>query len=140
MVVTGTYEPVAVTDVDRDVTLLDVRNTRALYPSMVDILRLDPAVDLQERAPNGVQLDVSIRGATFGQTLVLVDGLRMNDAQSGHHNLDLPMPFQSIDRIEVLHGSGSTMYGSDAIGGVVNFITAPPIATEVRAGSAFGNF
>ncbi len=50
------------------------------------------------------------------------------------------MPFQSIDRIEVLHGSGSTMYGSDAIGGVVNFITAPPVATEVRAGTAFGNF
>jgi outer membrane cobalamin receptor len=140
MVVTGTYEPVAVADVDRDITLLDVRNTRALYPSMVDILRLDPAVDLQERGPSGVQSDLSIRGSSFGQSLVLVDGLRMNDAQSGHHNLDLPMPFQSVDRIEVLHGSGSTMYGSDAIGGVVNFITAPPIATEVRAGSAFGNF
>jgi iron complex outermembrane receptor protein len=140
VVVTGTYEPVAVTDVDRDVTLLDVRKTRTLYPSLVDILRLDPAVDLQERGPSGIQSDLSIRGSSFGQSLVLVDGLRMNDAQSGHHNLDLPMPFQSIDRIEVLHGSGSTMYGSDAIGGVVNFITAPPVATEVRAGSAFGNF
>ena len=83
---------------------------------------------------------MSIRGASFGQTLVLVDGLRMNDAQTGHHNMDLPMPFQSIERIEVLHGSGSTMYGADALGGVVNFITAPPIASEVRAGSAFGNF
>ncbi|MGA2963833.1 MAG: TonB-dependent receptor [Candidatus Korobacteraceae bacterium] len=140
VVVTGTYEPVAVMDADRDVTLLEVHDTRALYPSLVDILRLDPAVDLEERAPNGVQLDLSIRGASFGQTLVLVDGLRMNDAQTGHHNLDSPMPYQSIDRIEVLHGSGSTMYGSDAIGGVVNFITAPPVATEVRAGSAFGNF
>jgi len=140
MVVTGTYQPVAVSEVDRDVVVLDVRNARALYPSLIDVLRLDAAVDLQERGPNGVQSDLSIRGASFGQSLVLVDGLRMNDAQSGHHNLDLPMPFQSIDRIEVLHGSGSTMYGSDAIGGVVNFITAPPIATEVRAGSAFGNF
>ena len=140
MVVTGTYQPVAISDVDRDVVVLDMRNTRALYPSLIDVLRLDAAVDLQERGPNGVQSDLSIRGASFGQSLVLVDGLRMNDAQSGHHNLDLPMPFQSIDRIEVLHGSGSTMYGADAIGGVVNFITAPPIATEVRAGSAFGNF
>ena len=140
MVVTGTYEPVGVSDVDRDVTRLDVRNTRALYPSLIDVLRLDPAVDLQERGPNGVQSDISIRGASFEQSLVLVDGLRMNDAQTGHHDLDLPMPFQSIDRIEILHGSGSTMYGSDALGGVVNFITAPPVATEVRAGSAFGNF
>jgi iron complex outermembrane receptor protein len=140
IVVTGTYEPVEVSDVDRDVERLEVRNTRALYPSLVEILRLDPEVDLEERAPNGVQTDLSIRGASFGQSLVLVDGLRMNDAQTGHHNLDLPMPFQSVERIEVLHGSGSTMYGSDALGGVVNFITAPPIATEVRAGSAFGNF
>ncbi len=140
IVVTGTYEPVEVSDVDRDVVRLEVRDTRALYPSLVDILRLDPAVDLQERAPNGVQLDLSIRGASFEQSLVLVDGLRMNDAQSGHHDLDLPMPFQSIERIEILHGSGSTMYGSDALGGVVNFITAPPLATEVRAGTAFGNF
>ena len=130
IVVTGTYEPVAVSDADRDVERLEVRNERALYPSLVEILRLDPEVDLEERGPNGVQTDVSIRGASFGQTLVLVDGLRMNDAQSGHHNLDLPMPFQSIERIEVLHGSGSTMYGADAMGGVVNFITAPPIATR----------
>ena len=96
MVVTGTYEPVAVTDVDRDITLLDVRDTHALYPSLVDILASDPAVDLQERGPNGVQSDLSIRGSSFGQTLVLVDGLRMNDAQTGHHNLDLPMPFRRL--------------------------------------------
>ncbi len=140
IVVTGTYEPVAVSDADRDVERFEVRNERALYPSLVEVLRLDPEVDLEERGPNGVQTDVSIRGASFGQTLVLVDGLRMNDAQTGHHNMDLPMPFQSIERIEVLHGSGSTMYGADALGGVVNFITASPIATEVRAGSAFGNF
>ena len=140
IVVTGTYEPVDVSNVDHDVDRLEVRGTRALYPSLVDILRLDPEVDLQERGPNGVQTDLSIRGSSFGQTLVLVDGLRMNDAQTGHHNMDLPMPFQSVERIEVLHGSGLTMYGSDAIGGVVNFITAPPMATEVRAGTAFGNF
>ncbi len=76
MVVTGTYEPVAVSDADRDVTLLEVRDQRALYPSLMDVLRLDPAVDLQERGPNGVQTDLSIRGSSFAQNLVLVDGLR----------------------------------------------------------------
>ena len=140
VVVTGTYEPVEVSNIDRDVERLEVRGTRALYPSLVEILRLDPEVDLQQRGPNEVQGDLSIRGASFGQSLVLVDGLRMNDAQTAHHNLDLPMPFQSVERIEVLHGSGSAMYGADALGGVVNFITAPPLSTEVRAGSAFGNF
>ena len=87
IVVTGTYEPVAVSDADRDVERLDVRNERALYPSLVEILRLDPEVDLEERGPNGVQTDVSIRGASFGQTLVLVDGLaheRCADRTSQH--------------------------------------------------------
>lgn len=140
VVVTGTYEPVAISDVDRDVTMIDLRKAPAVYSSLMDALGSDPALDLQQRGPDGVQADLSIRGASFGQTLVLVNGLRMNDAQTGHHNLDLPLPLPSIERIEVLHGSGSTMYGSDAMGGVVNFITAPPLATELRLGSAAGNF
>ena len=49
-------------------------------------------MDLQQRAPDEVQSDLTIRGSTFGQTLVLLNGLRMNDAQSGHHNMDLPVP------------------------------------------------
>ncbi|MGA2990551.1 MAG: TonB-dependent receptor, partial [Candidatus Korobacteraceae bacterium] len=140
VVVTGTYEPVAISDVDRDVTVINLRKSQTGYSSLVDALRSDPALDLQQRGPGGVQADLSIRGSSFGQTLVLVNGLRMNDAQTGHHNLDLPLPLPSVERIEVLHGSGSTMYGSDAMGGVVNFITAPPLATELRLGSAAGNF
>ena len=49
-----------------------------------------------------------------------------NDAQTGHHDMDIPVPLDAVSRVEVLHGSGSTMYGSDAVGGVVNIITEPP--------------
>lgn len=62
----------------------------------MDYLQLDPSVDLRQRAPDGVQADLSIRGSTFGQTLVLLNGLRMKDAQTGHYNLDLPLPTDSI--------------------------------------------
>ncbi len=139
LVVTGTYLPAPLEEVDRSVEAIAVGESRPLYANWADALRLDASVDLRQRAP-GVQADLSIRGSSFGQTLVLVDGLRVNDAQSGHHNLDLPIPFESIDRIEVLHGSGSTLYGSDAMGGAVNFITAPAAATDVRLGLAGGNF
>lgn len=71
---------------------------------------------------------------------MLIDGLRVNDAQTGHHNLDLPIPLDSMSRIEVLHGAGSTFYGADAIGGAVNFITAPAAVTEFRLRAGFGNF
>ena len=140
IVVTGTWEPVELDELDRSVTVLPVRTDELLLNSWFDALRLDPSLDLRERAPNGVQSDISIRGANFGQTLVLLNGIRINDAQSGHHNLDLPVPPESIARIEVLRGSGSTMYGSDAVGGVINVITDPPESSEFHLRASVGNF
>ena len=140
IVVTGTWDPVKLDELDRSVTVLPVRAGELLLNSWFDVLRLDPSLDLRERAPNGVQSDISIRGANFGQTLVLLNGIRVSDAQSGHHNLDLPVPPESIARVEVLRGSGSTLYGSDAVGGVINVITEPPESSEFRLRAAAGNF
>ena len=139
MVVTGTFEPLTIEEIDRDIRVLPARSQSLVLGSLVDLLRLDPTVDLQERAPDGVQTDVSIRGATFGQTLVLLNGQRLNDPQSGHHNMDIPVPVDAVQRIEVLKGSGSTMYGSDAVGGVINVITEPPGGEELRLRTAIGN-
>jgi iron complex outermembrane receptor protein len=107
--------------------------------SLVDLLQQDPSLDLQERAPDGVQTDLSIRGANFEQTLVLLNGQRLNDVQTGHHDMDIPVPLDSVERVEVLRGSGSAMYGSDASGGVINVITAPPEGLELRLRTAVGN-
>jgi iron complex outermembrane receptor protein len=140
IVVTGVYAPVPLEEVDRPVRSIDLRSAKLLFNSVTDALQLDPSVDLRERAPNGVQTDVSIRGGTFGQTLVLLNGFRVNDAQTGHHNMDIPVPLEAVSRLEILRGSGSTMYGSDAVGGVINLITRPPEASELVFRSAVGNF
>src|SRR5882672_2107180 len=140
VIVTGTFEPVPLAEANRSVVLLDAQTTPLLYDSFVDYLHLDPSVDLKERGSEGVQADLSIRGAGFEQSLVLLNGLRINDAQSGHHNMDIPIPLEAVSRIEVLHGAGSTLYGADALGGAVNFITAWPGATEVRARFGVGSF
>src|SRR5260221_3583857 len=140
IVVTGVYEPIAIDEVDRSVRVLPVQGEELLSNTLVDFLRLDPSIDVRERAPNGLQADISIRGGTFGQTLVLVDGQRMNDAQSGHHNMDIPLPVEAISRIEVLRGSGSTLYGSDATGGGSNNINPRPPSSEVRLRPAVGDF
>jgi iron complex outermembrane receptor protein len=139
IVVTGTYDPLPLEEVDRNVSVIDIGQTPTIYRNWMDVLRTDPSVDIQQRAP-GVQGDISLRGSTFGQVLVLVNGVRVNDVQTGHHNLDLPIPFASMQRVEVLHGSGSTLYGSDAVGGAVNFITAPATHNELRIGAGGGNF
>jgi len=140
IVVTGTYEPVPLEESDRSITVVTAeKEYQILFNDPTGFLRLDPSVDLQARGPNNIQSDVSIRGAHYSQTLVLWNGLRLNDTQTGHHNLDTPIPIESLERVEILKGAGSTLYGSDASGGVVNFISKPPETSEVRLRTSVGN-
>lgn len=141
VVVTGTAEPIPLSEADRDVSVIRLpEKQRPLYQSWFDLLDLDPALDLKQSVPGGFEGDLSIRGATFGQTLVLLNGLRINDVQTGHFNLDVPIPIEMISDIQALKGSGSTLYGSDAIGGVVNVRTEPFEPGEFRLLSGAGNF
>ena len=141
VVVTGTYEPLPLQESDRVVHVFDVRAPEGLlFESLVDYLKLDSSVDLHERAPAGVQSDLSIRGGTFAQNLVLLNGIRLNDAQSAHHDLDLPVPMSAISQLQILRGSGSTQYGADAVTGVVNLIAAPGETPEVILRTSVGNF
>jgi iron complex outermembrane receptor protein len=139
IVVTGTYEPLSLEEIDRAIRVLPVRSQSLVLNTLSDVLKLDPSLDLAERAPNGVQADLSIRGSSFGQVLILLNGQRLNDVQSGHHNMDIPVPLESVSRIEVMRGSGSTLYGSDAVAGVINIITEPPETTEFRLRTAIGS-
>jgi iron complex outermembrane receptor protein len=124
--VTTTLEPLPLAESNRAVNLISPRDQPLIANSVVDFLRQDSSLNLQARAPNGVQADLSLRGTTFEQSLILLNGLRINDPETGHLNLDIPIPLDAVTRIDILHGSGSTFYGSDAIGGAVNLLTQPP--------------
>jgi outer membrane cobalamin receptor len=121
-----TVEPLPLAESNRSVEVISPSDQPLVSNSVVDLLRQAPSLNLQSRAGNGVQADLSIRGTTFEQSLILLNGLRINDPETGHLNLDIPVPFDAVTRIDVLHGSGSTFYGSDAIGGAVNLLTQPP--------------
>lgn len=103
------------------VTAADIARMPAA--SFDEVLRTMAGVDVTSRGPFGVQSDLSVRGATFGGVLVLVDGVRFNDPQTGHFNTDLPVPLGEIARIEVLRGPAAARYGPDAVGGVVHVVT-----------------
>lgn len=94
---------------------------RAPARTVAEVLASALGLDVLSRSPG--QTDVAIRGGTFEQVLVLVDGLRMSDPQTGHFDLDLAVPLGEIERIEVLRGGASALYGSDALTGVVNVVT-----------------
>jgi iron complex outermembrane receptor protein len=122
--VTATLTPIAAEWSGRTVIALSAADLARLgIRSLADAARLAPGVDVRARAPFDVQTDFSIRGATFGQSLVLIDGLRLNDSQSGHHNGDIPAMLAGIERIEIATGPGSAAHGADALGGTINVIT-----------------
>ncbi len=124
LVVTASRIPSTFSELTRSIRIID-RKDIANWPahSIQDVLRYAAGVDLRQRGPLGVQADASIRGGTFEQTLILIDGIKVNDSQTGHHNLDLPLTLNDIDRIEILEGHGSRLYGPNAFGGVINIIT-----------------
>ncbi|MDQ2832439.1 MAG: TonB-dependent receptor [Acidobacteriota bacterium] len=136
--VTTTLEPLPLAESNRAVNVLSPRDHPLETNSVVDLLRLDPSLNLQARAGNGVQADLSIRGTTFEQSLILLNGLRINDPETAHLNLDIPVPLDAVTRIDILHGSGSTFYGSDAIGGAVNLLTETPAPGLTLVASAGG--
>ena len=124
VIVTATLAPTPESQAARTVTVLTRTDLEALgITSTLDAIRLAPGVDVRARGPRDVQADLSVRGATFGQQLVLVDGVRINDAQSGHHNGEFPIPLVALDRIEIVSGAGSAVHGADALGGAINLIT-----------------
>jgi outer membrane cobalamin receptor len=122
--VTATLAPLPASSISRSATTVSREDVEAAgLGSIVDALRLVPGVDVRARGPRDVQTDFSIRGATFGQHLVLADGMRLNNGQTGHHNGEIPLPAIAVDRVEIVAGAGSSVHGADALGGTINVIT-----------------
>lgn len=138
VVVTGSVRPIELADLDRSLRVLDAQEPIIPAWSFADLLKQDSSVHVRERGPDGTQADVSIRGSTFDQVLVMINGVRINDPQTGHHTLDLPLPFEAVQQVEVLAGAGATLYGSDAVGGTLNFVTKKPESKELRLMGGIG--
>jgi iron complex outermembrane receptor protein len=88
-----------------------------------DLLQEITGIDVRRRGVGGVQGDLYIRGGGFDQTLLLVDGMKMDDAQTGHHTLNMILPLYLIERIEVIKGPAARIFGQNAFNGAINIIT-----------------
>lgn len=105
-----------------------------------EVLAYVSGVDLRQRGAQGVQADVGIRGSSFEQVLILLNGMKMNDPQTGHHHLNLPVPLQSIERIEVIKGPMAHIYGPNAFAGVINIITKVPEEAGGNVSGLYGSY
>lgn len=105
---------------------------------IIELLDAAPNIDIRQRGNFGVQADVSVRGGTFDQALILLNGVKISDPQTGHHNLDIPVDLSAIDRIEILQGAGSRVFGPNAFTGAINIITKNPTENNSLDVDAFG--
>src|SRR3989339_679030 len=107
---------------------------KPVHLRQVEILRLLPGIDVQTRGALGAQSDISMRGGTFQQVLVILDGLRLNDPNTGHFSGYIPVVLDEIEKIEILKGASSGIFGSDAVGGVI-YITTKTFSQKKQAGN-----
>ena len=140
VIVTATRTPRLATELLSDVSVIGEEEiTRSGQSTLADLLRRIPGVDMANNGGPGKATSVFLRGANSAHTLVLIDGMRIGSATAGNTALE-HIPLSQVERIEVLRGPASSLYGADALGGVIQIFTrspqgAPRPSFEVGAGS-----
>lgn len=124
--VTGSRAPMTKSQAARMVTVLSREDiAQAPVQSINDLLKYAVGVDVRQRGAIGSQTDISIRGGTQEQIIILLNGINICDPQTGHNVFDLPCDINEIQRIEVLEGPAGRVYGTSSLVGAINIVTSP---------------
>jgi len=139
--ISGQKEKPAFDEMPRIISIVTSKEIEcAPAQNISDLLRYTANIDIRQRGKSGIQSDISIRGGSFDQSMVLFNGVNITDPQTGHLSLFLPVDKETIDKIEILNGPSARIYGSNAFSGAVNFITKPLDINSVSASVIMGDF
>ena len=139
--VVGQKSTVLIDELPRMVEVIDARSIKqAPGQSFQDLIQYGSNIDISQRGQFGIQSDVSIRGGSFDQVLILQNGINLTDPQTGHHNLNLPIDHESIYKIEILNGPAARALGANAFTGAINVVTRPSWERSVSASVNVGEY
>lgn len=105
-----------------------------------ELLQQVAGIDMRRRGINGMQTDLYIRGGSFDQTLILIDGIKVEDAQTGHHTMNMALPIEVIERIEIIKGPAARVFGQNAFTGAINIVTKNSIVDVNTVGFQVGSY
>jgi len=133
--------PVKFSESMRNITVISADEIKAMPATNVqEILSYVTGVDVRQRGAGGGQADISIRGGSFDQCLILIDGVKFSDPQTGHHMMNIPLLPKVIERIEVLRGSASRIFGQNGFSGAINIVTKKSYQKKLNAALSYGQY
>jgi iron complex outermembrane receptor protein len=115
-----------------------IKNSAAT--NVADLLQQVAGVDIRRRGTAGSQADLYIRGGGFDQTLLLIDGIKMDDSQTGHHTMNAALPIEVIERIEIIKGPAARVFGQNAFTGAINIVTKNKLDNSTSVNVEAGSF
>ncbi|NDV47560.1 TonB-dependent receptor [Paludibacter sp. 221] len=128
-------------ELGRILTVIDKQEIINLPVQSIDeLLDYAAGMDVRQRGTGGVQADISIRGGSFDQVLVLLNGINITNPQTGHYNLDIPVDLSDVTKVEILQGSSARVLGVNAFSGAINIITEQPHKNELSSRVTWGSF